>query len=124
MSDPEGPPGKAFLLFDARACQKLLGVMSDVEPPILEPEQDVLWLDSVRGETLAVVGGGHFPFSYAGETEVSLLRQAKGMAEQGAQHARRGGVPSMGPHRVLGRWVRASRHITGRNQPRAVFVKK
>ena len=74
MSNPESPPGKALLSFDVEASQKTLNARSDVERPIREAEQDVPWLDGVRGETLTVMGGGHLPFPRAGEIEVSLLR--------------------------------------------------
>ena len=84
ISAPEGPPGNVFLPFDVKTCLKLLDVRCDVKPPIWELEQDVPWLDGVRRETLAVVGSGDFPFSCAGGIEVSLLRQAQGIAEQGA----------------------------------------
>ena len=124
MSGVKGRPGKASHPFDMEAGQKLLDVRSDVEPPIRELKQDVPRLDDIRGETLAVVGGGHFPFSCAGEIEVKLSRQAQGIAEQGAQQDRRGWPPAIGPHHELERWVRASRHITRRNQPRAVLHKK
>ena len=80
MSDPEGPPGKMFLLFDVEACWKLLDVRCEVEPPIWELEQDVPWLDGVRGDTLTVESGGYFPLSGEQEFEVSLLRQ--GIAEK------------------------------------------
>ena len=55
----------------------------NVDPSIMESEKDVLRLDGVRFENHTVAGGGGFSFPCAGKIEVSVSRQAQGIAEQG-----------------------------------------
>ena len=89
-----------------------------------ESKNDVLWLDGVRFENHTVAGGGRFPFPCAGKIEVSVSRQAQGIAEQGAQQERECWAPSVGPHHEFERVMRARRHVTGRHQPGAVLLKE
>ena len=119
MSDPEGLPGKTSSIRRGGRSETL-GREARCRASDLEAGATYFpWLDGVHGETLAVVGGGRFPFSCAGKIKLSRLRQAQGIAELGAQQERRDSLPLVGPHHVLERWVRASRHITGQNQPSA-----
>ena len=113
-----------FLPLAVEARQKFLDMGCNVDPSIRESEKEVLWLDGVRFENHTVAGGGRFPFPCAGKIEVSVSRQAQGIAEQGGQQERGCWAPYVGPYHVFERVMRARLHVTGRYQPGAVLLKE
>ena len=79
--NPEGPSCEALLPLGIEARQIFLDMGPNVEPSVLQPEQDILLSDPERDDQRAVAVNRYFPFPRAGEIEVSLLRQAQSITE-------------------------------------------
>lgn len=81
---------------------------------IWELEGDFLRSDTVRDEQRTRVGGSRFPSPRTEKIEAGGLGQVQRITDKGAQHERRGRIPSKCTYHELERVVNSGHHVTGR----------